>query len=51
MTELDPICLTELDTDQAQLHAKYKARDFYFCSQDCYERFEATPDFYYKISE
>lgn len=50
MSELDPICLKELDMDKAQWRATHNARVFYFCSQECRDRFESMPDFYYKKS-
>lgn len=50
MTEIDPICFRKIDTDRYMARTKYKARDFYFCSQECYETFQKAPEFYYIMS-
>jgi YHS domain-containing protein len=50
MMENDPVCFKTLDTDKEHRRARYKARDFYFCSDKCEETFERKPDIYYNIA-
>jgi YHS domain-containing protein len=49
MKEKDPVCLKTIDTDKETRHAKYKVRDFYFCSDQCMEVFESSPDVFYIV--
>ena len=49
MMEKDPVCFKNLDTDKESRHARYKIRDFYFCSDNCVDVFEKNPDMYYNI--
>ncbi|MBN2152809.1 MAG: YHS domain-containing protein [Candidatus Lokiarchaeota archaeon] len=46
MIEKDPVCNKVIDTDKEYRHARYRVRDFYFCSDKCTQEFERNPDFY-----
>jgi len=40
----DPVCLMELDPRDAKAVAEYKGRSYYFCSEQCKEKFMARPE-------
>lgn len=41
----DPICGMQLDPEDADTErTHHKGRTYYFCSADCREQFEASPD-------
>jgi YHS domain-containing protein len=45
----DPVCGMEIDQDKAAtagLSATHDGKKYYFCSDDCKKKFEATPDKY-----
>ncbi|MCT8971847.1 YHS domain-containing protein [Microbaculum marinisediminis] len=44
-TEVDPVCGREIRTAAAK-SAVHDGTVYYFCSRECRERFEATPDSY-----
>jgi len=39
----DPVCLMELDPRKAKAVAEYRGRTYYFCSEQCKEKFLARP--------
>ena len=41
---LDPVCGMTISPDDAVGHIDYKGRTYYFCSQNCLDRFRATPE-------
>ncbi len=40
----DPACLMELDPRKAKAMVEYNGRSYYFCSEQCKEKFLAQPD-------
>ena len=42
----DPVCGLEIDHRQAFGPTEYEGETYYFCSQDCKQRFEAEPERY-----
>ena len=41
---IDPVCHMEVDPATTPLHAVHGGTTYYFCSEGCARRFEATPD-------
>lgn len=48
MLEKDPVCSKELDIAKTSRHARYRIRDFYFCSDQCLAAFVANSQWYYE---
>lgn len=46
MLVLDPVCRAEMDEKKAVATYPYGGDTFYFCSEECRERFIATPEDY-----
>jgi len=42
----DPVCGMMVSKDSPGAKESYKGHTFYFCSEDCKEKFNATPDKY-----
>jgi len=42
----DPVCGMELEPDTAEYTVDYDGRTYYFCSADCLEAFEDSPEEY-----
>jgi YHS domain-containing protein len=47
----DPVCKMDLNEKDAVATTSYKGDVFYFCSQDCKQRFDADPEQYVSRSE
>ena len=43
MSEKDVVCLRDLDTDDAAKSLHYGVRDYYFDSEECFEKFVSDP--------
>ena len=43
MTETDPICGMQVDTEQAVGKSEYRHRTYYFCSTGCKRKFDYDP--------
>ncbi len=43
---VDPICKMDVDIATATLVSEYKGKKYYFCSQHCFNTFEANPEEY-----
>jgi xanthine dehydrogenase accessory factor len=41
---VDPVCHMEVDREQTPLRVTHEGTTYYFCSEGCLRRFEATPD-------
>ena len=41
----DPVCGMMIDSDKAKDHT-HKGVKYYFCSQECHDKFEKTPETY-----
>jgi YHS domain-containing protein len=42
----DPVCGMKVDEESAKFQSTYGGKDFYFCSQDCENKFEENPSQY-----
>jgi YHS domain-containing protein len=47
----DPVCDMEVDENDAVATTFYQGDRYYFCSEDCKQRFEADPERYVSRSE
>ncbi|HEY8447959.1 MAG TPA: YHS domain-containing protein [Thermomicrobiales bacterium] len=50
MTVTDPVCGMEIDSSQAAAQSQYQGQTYYFCSQECKEKFDQNPQQYVKSS-
>lgn len=39
----DPVCKRPLDVSEAEQHLTHEGHHYHFCSTECRERFEETP--------
>jgi len=46
-TERDPVCGMEV-SDDAPIRAEYEGNTYFFCSEECHQKFEAQPDAFVK---
>jgi YHS domain-containing protein len=44
--EVDPVCGMHIESDEAAGTIEYGGKTYYFCSQTCYDAFEADPTAY-----
>ena len=44
----DPVCGMRIDSEEAAGTLEYEGNTYYFCSQVCYDAFEAAPSSYVK---
>ena len=42
-TERDPVCGMDIDPETATGQTDFEGRTFYFCSEDCREKFDTNP--------
>jgi len=42
----DPVCGMAVSTEPGAVTGSYQGQEYYFCSEDCLRRFEASPDEY-----
>lgn len=49
MTE-DPVCGMDVDPSTARFQATFDGRTFYFCSQNCHDKFKANPEQYVAVA-
>lgn len=49
MLTIDPVCNTEIQSDDTKYITHYKGRTYYFESRQCQEMFENDPDAYAEI--
>ena len=47
-TTKDPVCNMKVHSEKASDQSKYKGQTYYFCSSDCKQTFEKSPDRYVK---
>ena len=45
-THVDPVCNMEVDEQSAAGQSQYQGENYYFCSQDCKEKFDRKPEQY-----
>ena len=43
---LDPVCKMEVNPASAEAQSEWGGQTFYFCSQECKERFDGEPERY-----
>jgi Cu+-exporting ATPase len=43
---LDPVCKMEVNPASAEAQSEWGGQSFYFCSQECKERFDREPERY-----
>lgn len=48
MTHRDPVCNMEVDEQSAAGRSQYQGEDYFFCSQDCKQKFDRNPEQYAK---
>ncbi len=48
---IDPICLTEIDENEAPAKSVYKGQTFYFCAESCKRTFEEDPEKYIDVKK
>jgi len=47
----DPVCGMELDARTAKFYKPYRSGMYYFCSEECQEKFEQDPEEYIPPAE
>jgi Cu+-exporting ATPase len=47
---IDPVCGREIDRDSAAAQIITDGRDFYFCSQNCFDLFQESPEDYLDLT-
>jgi YHS domain-containing protein len=45
-THRDPVCNMEVDEQTAAGRSLYQGEQYYFCSQDCKQKFDRNPEQY-----
>ena len=45
-THRDPVCNMEVDEQSAEGSSQYQGESYYFCSQDCKQKFDRNPEQY-----
>ncbi len=43
---IDPVCGMEVDEQDAEFQASHAGKKFYFCSEECQNKFEKNPGEY-----
>ena len=46
----DPVCGMDVDPLTARFQATFEGRAFYFCSQNCHDKFKANPEQYVAVA-
>lgn len=49
MTVKDPVCGRQVSTDQAQYSTDVEGKKYYFCSEECKQKFEDDPRRYVEV--
>jgi YHS domain-containing protein len=44
----DPVCNMQVDAKSAAGQSQYQGQTYYFCSQDCKQKFDRNPEQYAK---
>ena len=47
-THRDPVCSMQVDEKNAAGQSEYQGQTYYFCSENCKERFDENPQQYVK---
>lgn len=48
--QTDPVCGMKVDEKNAPAKVNHRGKDFYFCSQNCADRFKSNPQQYTKAA-
>jgi len=43
---IDPVCGMKVDEDTTEFQSTYAGKEFYFCSEECENKFEENPSHY-----
>ena len=46
MTQIDPVCLMEVEPAEAAATSQYRGRTYYFCAPGCKVAFDEEPERY-----
>jgi Cu+-exporting ATPase len=46
----DPVCGMQIESSQAEAQSQYQGQTYYFCSDECRQKFDADPKRYVKQS-
>ncbi len=46
----DPVCNMEVNEQNAEAQSKFQGQTYYFCSQECKDKFDKNPQQYAKKS-
>ncbi|MCA9458560.1 MAG: YHS domain-containing protein [Nitrospira sp.] len=46
--EMDRVCGMWIDMKEARFTSNYKGETYYFCAQECKDKFDQSPDLYMK---
>ena len=46
----DPVCNMEVKEHEAAANTRYQGQNYYFCSEDCKQKFDENPQQYAKKS-
>jgi len=44
----DPVCLMQIESDDAVDHEDYQGQRYYFCAENCHKAFQLDPERYAK---
>ena len=44
----DPVCLMQIETDDAVAHEDYQGQRYHFCTENCQKAFQQDPERYAK---
>jgi P-type Cu+ transporter len=47
-TTKDPVCNMKVESEKASDQSKHKGQTYYFCSSECKQAFDKSPDRYAK---
>jgi YHS domain-containing protein len=47
----DPVCGMDIEQDEAAGQSDFQGKTFYFCSNECKEKFDRSPQIYAKSAQ
>lgn len=50
MAQVDPVCGMEVDEVDAEATSEYQGQKFYFCSTECKQQFDRSPEQFAKMT-
>jgi Cu+-exporting ATPase len=51
MDAKDPVCGMDVERDDAAGHSNFEGKTFYFCSNECKEKFDQNPQTYVESAQ